>query len=92
MKKKPKDYFTGVIRHKAANSADKWVDLIQIKGTYLGWIEFDGMRYWDLRETKVQSVDGFTSAESATESAACDYGKNVLPSDCRYRADSIQLK
>lgn len=28
MKKKPNDYFTGVIRHRAANNKDKWIDLI----------------------------------------------------------------
>ncbi len=56
IKKKAKDYFSGVIRHRAANTVDKWIDLIQIKGTYLGWIEFDGIRYWDLRETKTQEV------------------------------------
>jgi len=28
MKKKPNDYFTGVIRQRASIGIDKWVDLI----------------------------------------------------------------
>jgi len=58
VKKKAKDYFSGVIRQRAANDPTKWLDVTQIRGTYLGYIEFDGIRYWDLRETEVQSVDG----------------------------------
>ena len=58
VKKKAKDYFSGVIRQRAVNDPTRWLDVTQIRGTYLGYIEFDGVRYWDLRETQVQSVDG----------------------------------
>ena len=57
VKKQPKDYFSGVIRQKATNS-DKWHDLCSVSGTYLGYIQFDGVRYWDLRETQIQEVTG----------------------------------
>ena len=45
VKKKPNDYFTGAIRQRAGNG--KWVDVKEIKGTYLGYVDFDGVRYWD---------------------------------------------
>ena len=51
IKKKAKDYFSGVIRQRAANDPTKWLEVSQIRGTYLGYIDFDGLRYWDLRET-----------------------------------------
>lgn len=81
VKKKPKDYFSGVVRQKTFN--DKWVDLTTFKGTYLGYIEFDGVRYWDLRETKVQVVEG-VPFESTKEV--------VLQSDSRLRKDSTRLR
>lgn len=49
IKKKPKDYFEGRIEQNG-----KTVSLIS--GTYLGWLEFDGVRYWDLRQTLKQEV------------------------------------
>lgn len=75
-----------MIRLRASNTTDKWVDVSQIRGTYLGYIEFDGVRYWDLRETLSQEVVG-VSFEQPVGSA--DF---VLPSDCRLRQDSIELK
>lgn len=42
VKKKASDYFQGEIKFK-----DQVVS--QIYGTYLGYIEFDGIRYWDYR-------------------------------------------
>ena len=44
------------------------------------------MRYWDLRETLSQEVVGVSFEQTA---AGADF---VLPSDCRLRQDSIQLK
>ena len=84
VKKKAKDYFSGVIRMRAANNTNVWVDVTQIRGTYLGWIEFDSVRYWDLRETVVQSVEGVPLENESHEF--------VLPSDCRLRTDSIELR
>ena len=55
----------------------------QFIGTYLGYIEFDGVRYWDLRETVVQTVEGVPFRQQAVF---------VLPSDCRLRSDSIELR
>ena len=84
VKKKAKDYFSGVIRQRAANNSNKWLDVTQFRGTYLGWIEFGGVRYWDLRETVIQSVDGVPFEEQSSNF--------VLPSDCRLRTDSIELR
>jgi hypothetical protein len=43
-KKKPRDYFEGQMLVKGKIVSN-------IRGTYLGWIEFDNIRYWDLRQT-----------------------------------------
>lgn len=73
IKKKPKDYFEGRIEQNG-----KTVSLIS--GTYLGWLEFDGVRYWDLRQTLKQEV--FYS----------DIKKPYnLTSDSRLRPDLIEL-
>ena len=40
---RPKDYFSGRI-------ISKGVQVSQIYGTYLGYLEFDNKRYWDVRE------------------------------------------
>ena len=45
------------------------------------------MRYWDLRETKIQEVESVpfpTSSDGSTETF-------VLPSDSRLRLDSVEL-
>jgi hypothetical protein len=41
VKKKPSDYFAGQI---VQNNK-----VVRIYGSYLGFIEFDGQRYWDQR-------------------------------------------
>ena len=82
VKKKPKDYFSGVIRQRTANG--KWVDLIGFQGTYLGYIDFDGVRYWDLRETNVQEVTGVPFPDEDEGEATF-----VMPSDSRLRKDSV---
>jgi len=43
------------------------------------------VRYWDLRETKVQEVCGVPIAEDGASFT-------VLPSDSRFRIDSIELR
>ena len=42
-KKKPTDYFQGEIKMQGEI-------ISQIYGTYMGFIEFDGIRYWDFRD------------------------------------------
>lgn len=42
MKKKPSDYFEGTINQKG-KAVSKFY------GTYCGFINFDGVRYWDGR-------------------------------------------
>ena len=60
------DYITGVIKQN-----DEIVS--EIKGTYLGYLEFDGERYWDARDTVKFKI-------SPSESG-------FLPSDSRFRED-----
>lgn len=47
----------------------------------MGYIEFDGVRYWDQRETQLQEVQGLDPDKEF-----------VLPSDSRHREDSVQLR
>ena len=89
VKKKPKDFFSGIIKMRAANNPDKWVEVTQIYGTYLGFIEFDGVRYWDLRENNPVAVNGVPYGEDADSTPTANL---VLPSDSRLRQDSMALR
>jgi len=62
---KPQDYCSGFIKYKGKTVS-------RIYGTYLGFIEFDGKRYWDIRD-----FEYFKAIKS-------DY---ILESDSRYRKD-----
>lgn len=42
VKKKPSDYFDGEIKVNGQVKS-------KVYGSYLGFIEFDGLRYWDFR-------------------------------------------
>ena len=48
-------------------------------GTYFGYLDFDGQRYWDIR--RMHNFDMMCA----------DLNKEALPSDCRNRQDSIKL-
>jgi hypothetical protein len=69
VKKKPSDYVDAQI----------FVDgkpVSNIKGTYLGWLEIDGQRYFDFRD-----MIPFEAKPA----------KSPLPSDCNYRNDKALL-
>ena len=100
VKKQPKDYFKGTIRrlrtslpttqlskppkNQAVDQLNNYEDVCSISGTYLGYIEFDSQRYWDLRETQIQAVTGVPLTTGGS-------GVSVLPSDSRLRPDSQEL-
>jgi len=69
VKKKPTDYFECqvLVENKPVST---------IKGTYLGWIDVDGQRYFDYR----QMVPFEAKA-----------AKSPIPSDCHYRNDMALL-
>ena len=46
---RPQDFFTGEIICRGQKKAD-------VYGNYLGFIDFDGKRYWDIREQHVYPV------------------------------------
>ena len=69
---KAKDYFVGEIRQHGKVVSKMY-------GTYMGYIDFDGRRYWDIRR-----MINF-------EIRCADLAKEALPSDCRNREDSIKL-
>ncbi len=60
VKKKPSDFFSGEIKQKN-------VALCKIVGSYLSYIEFNGNRYWDIRENipiKMQEIDKHLKSSS----------------------------
>jgi len=63
----------GEIKDKDGNVKSK------ISGTYMGYIDFDDQRYWDVRDMVNYAVQG---ADLKTE---------ALNSDCRNRIDSLAL-
>lgn len=71
-KNRPKDYIIGEIRKDG-------VVVSKLFGTYFGYLDFDGERYWDIR--RMQNFDMMCA----------DLTKEALPSDCRNRQDSIKL-
>lgn len=69
---KAKDYFIGEIRKNG-------VVVSKISGTYMGYVDFDGQRYWDIRHMHNHEI------------ICADLLKEALRSDCRNRGDSIGL-
>ena len=67
-----RDYFAGEIK-KDGKTVSKMF------GTYMGYLEFDGQRYWDIRDCQ-----SFRVIDDDIE--------KVLDSDWRKRTDSIQLR
>lgn len=68
-KGKPSDYFTGDVTSHGTVVA-------RLKGTYLGYMDFDGKRYWDARYMHPFPIEFET----------------VIPSDADYRGDLQFLK
>lgn len=46
VKKKPTDYLRGTILNSAG------IEVSRLEGTYLGYLEWDGVRYWDARHVR----------------------------------------
>lgn len=72
VKKKVQDYFQG-------NICQYGQELYKIYGNYNGYVEFNGERYWDIRDNQVYDVIPAR-------------GKLILPSDSRHRKDLVALK
>ena len=73
VKGKTQEYFKGKILHEGQ-------EVSEIYGNYCGYIDFDGVRYFDIRE-----VDAVYHKFKYVPS------KDSLPSDSTKRKDSIQL-
>eukprot|EP00347_Sterkiella_histriomuscorum_P010094 403338699 len=71
VKKKTQDYFVGEIYQNERKVSD-------IKGNYMGFMDFDGIRYWDLRDQIIYESQG-------KPLVLC------LPTDSRIRIDSQAL-
>ena len=74
VKGKPSDYVDGTITHRGQVVS-------KMRGTYLGFFEFDGVRYWDHRYVPPSNVP-FTQVKF----------HRVLPSDSEFREDLILLR
>jgi Oxysterol-binding protein len=61
VKGKPSDYITGVIKNS------KGIVVTNLQGTYLGYLEFDGIRYWDARYVRNYSIKYAPSLISDSE-------------------------
>ena len=72
MKKRPQDYFTGEITQGG-------VKVAEVNGTYMGYMEVNGIRLWDARE-----CDSY-------HHEIRHVGEACLPSDSTLRLDSITL-
>lgn len=74
----PTDYFEGVIeRYDPANPEAEGQVVSNVEGSWVGYCDFDKVRYWDHR---------------TTEKLAMSPPRNTLPSDSRRRADRNALE
>ena len=82
-KKGPNDYLTGQI-----SKADGTV-VSTLRGNYMGYLDFDSTRYFDLREIKNYNTRPISETTKTTEMS------NSLPlrlaSDCTLRPDVVSL-
>lgn len=74
VKKKSQEYFEGSITHKGQH-------VCEVYGNYCGYIDFDGVRYWDNRE-----VDKVWKEYTPLPQ------DKILPSDSIFRKDVLTLK
>jgi hypothetical protein len=72
------DPYRGAGRRQRSHSALDPVVLCSFEGTYLGFVDFDGQRYWDIRD-----MPGEAPLPVPLEEA--------LPSDSRFREDARAL-
>ena len=61
----------------------------EIYGTYAGYCDFDGIRYFDARH--VENFINKPVPKSETVNSTPESLSVVLPSDCTLRADSVSL-
>ena len=74
----PSDYFEGVIeKYDPCNADAPGEVLVRTEGSWVGFIDFGGVRYWDIRTTQKMPI-----------MTPC----NLLKSDSRYRPDRIALE
>jgi len=70
VKKKPSDFCTGEIKLKGKS-------ICKVLGSYLSFVEFDGVRYWDIRENvQIKGIEL----------------EKQLPSSSYYREDRVLLE
>ena len=81
-KKNPKDYLKGQIMLGGAQVSE-------IYGNYMGYIDFDGERFWDVRKQV-----NYKPVDLSKEERIMPGGLSplLLPSDTTYRLDSLTLE
>ena len=81
VKKAPKDYLKGEIMVNGQS-------VCQIYGSYMGFLDIDGERFWDVREQDNYLPVDISKEEKVTAGGSLPL---VLPSDTTYRLDSQTL-
>ena len=61
----------------------------EIFGSYMGYVEFDGVRFWDIRQQVNYLPVDISKKEKTTKDGVFPL---VLPSDSTYRLDSLTLE
>lgn len=83
VRKNPKDYLKGSIMRTDGTVVS------QVYGNYMGYVDFDGERFWDVREQINYIPVDISKNEKAIEGGKLPL---VLSSDTTYRQDSITLE
>ena len=63
--------------------------LSTIHGNYMGYLDIDGKRYFDVREQNIQPIIPFTNDNNLQTDGSKVY---CMQSDSRLRIDSLQLE
>ena len=86
-KTRPRDYLAGRIC-RIDRGGNELETVSRLQGNYMGYIDIDGRRYFDVRDQKVQPP----LALNAGGDRANGYGVYCLESDSTLRIDSLQLQ
>jgi len=83
VRRKPKDYLIGAITKNG-------VQVAEMSGSYAGFLEFDGKRYWDQRDVATYPCLDLTKTQPTTDKKGSL--PLLLPSDSERRTDLTTLK
>ena len=82
VRKNPKDYVKGEIQNRNGSTVS------QIFGNYMGYLDFDGERYWDVRKQVNYLPQDLPKTETVLPGGKTSL---LLPSDTTFRPDTCQM-